>query len=63
MTNNDTELRQQLMEARETVVRQIEILQNPIRFYDKYPEGITKLRNTLAEIEEALAHLNAKAGS
>ena len=47
--------RQELIAAREK--HQIEILENPIRFYDHYPEGIAKLRASLAEIERCLAAL------
>ena len=50
--------RQELIDARENIKRQIEILQNPIRFYDTYPEGIAKLRATLAEIESCLADMD-----
>jgi hypothetical protein len=32
--------RQELIEARETMKRQIEIPDNPIRFYDTYPRGL-----------------------
>ena len=57
---DDSELCRQLMEAREAVVRQIEVIQNPIRPRDVYPAGIAKLRDTLSEIDAALAQLNAK---
>ena len=49
--------REELIEARERIKRQIEILQTPIRSYDYYPEGIAKLRVTLAEIESCLAEM------
>jgi hypothetical protein len=49
--------RQELIEARENVKRQIERLQNPLRPYDQYPEGVAKLRATLGEIERCIAEL------
>jgi hypothetical protein len=58
MLNGDSQLRQELIAARERVVKQIEILRNPMRSYDQYPEGIAKLQKTLAEIDEALAQMN-----
>ncbi len=55
MGEDEKAVRAELLEAREQIRRQIEILENPIRFYDTYPEGIAKLRATLAEIERCLA--------
>jgi hypothetical protein len=52
--------RQELIDARDNLKRQIEILQNPMRFNDTYPEGIAKLRVTLAEIESCLADMDDK---
>lgn len=49
--------REELIAAREQIKRQIEILENPLRFYDRYPEGVAKLRATLAEIENCLAQM------
>lgn len=49
--------RQELVEARDRIMRQIEILENPIRTFDAYPEGIARMRATLAEIEKRLAEL------
>lgn len=57
MTSDDTSIREELIQAREQIKRQIEILENPTRFYDGYPEGVAKLRATLAEIESSLAEL------
>jgi len=57
MADDAQSSRAELMKARERIKRQIEILQNPIRFYDQYPEGIAKLRATLAEIEKCLAEM------
>ena len=57
MGDDDKATRSQLIEAREQIKRQIEILENPIRFSDRYPEGVAKLRATLAEIESCLAEL------
>jgi hypothetical protein len=54
--------REELIEARERIRRQIEILESPARFYDTYPEGIAKLRATLAEIESCLAELGTGSG-
>ena len=50
----------QLIDARDNLKRQIEILQSPMRFSDVYPEGIAKLRATLAEIESCLADMDNK---
>ena len=52
--------RDELIEAREVIKRQIEILENPIRPIDTYPVGIARLRATLAEIEKRLAELGAE---
>ena len=49
--------RKELIEARERIKRQMEILETPTRFYDSYPEGIGKLRALLTEIEGCLAEL------
>ena len=49
--------RKELIEARERIKRQIEILENPVRFYDSYPEGIAKLGAPVAEIKDCLAKL------
>lgn len=56
--SDDQPTRAELIEARDSIKRQIEILQYPIRFYDTYPEGIAKLRATLAEIESCLAQID-----
>lgn len=50
-------IREELMTARETVLRQIEILETPFRSYDQYPEGVAMLRAKLAEIDECLAQM------
>lgn len=49
--------REDLIAAREQIKRQIETLENPLRSYDLYPEGVAKLRATLAEIEHCLAQM------
>lgn len=51
----DQSVREELLAARANVLRQIEILESPLRFYDQYPEGVAKLRATLAELDACLA--------
>ena len=55
----DDTTRAELLAARETLKRQIEVLENPMRRMDVYPQGIAKLRATLAEIEDCLAQIDA----
>ena len=57
MADDDQATRAELIEAREQIKRQIEILENPIRSYDSYPQGVAKLKAALAEIESCLAKL------
>jgi hypothetical protein len=47
--------REQLVEAREQLEAQIEILQNPARSSDRNPPLIARLRSLLNEINETLA--------
>ena len=50
----------ELIAARDRIKRQIEILENPIRASDAYPDGIVKLRAALAEIESCLAGIRPR---
>ena len=59
MANDDETTRAELIEAREHIKRQIEVLENPIRFPDNYPEGVAKLRATLTEIESCLTEMGS----
>jgi len=55
-TQGQTE-REGLIAAREQIKRQIETLENPLRSYDLYPEGVARLRATLVETEDCLARM------
>ena len=59
MPDDDQSTRAELIEARERIKRHIEILENPMRASDAYPEGVAKLRATLAEIESCLAEIGS----
>ena len=51
--------REELIQARNDLQRQIEILQNPARARDRNPQLIAKLQAMLDEINECLADLGA----
>ena len=53
----DDTTRAELLAARETLKRQIDVLENPMRAIDAYPQGAAKLRAALAEIEDCLAQM------
>ena len=47
--------RKELVEARDRLCKQLEIVENPIRSWDYNPQLIAKLRAMLDEIDKALA--------
>jgi hypothetical protein len=46
--------RQELLKAREQIKRQLELVENPLRFTDQNPQLAARLRAMLADINESL---------
>jgi hypothetical protein len=46
--------REELLEAREQIKRQLELVENPLRFTDQNPQLAARLRAMLADIDNSL---------
>jgi hypothetical protein len=59
MTGTDEPSREELLEAREQLQRQLAFVANPIRAIDRNPQLVAKLEAMIAEIEDCLSELDA----